>query len=492
MSVCCPAAVAAAAPSPAPRMRPRPRGRSSRRTTRRGWPAGERRAAHLAVVAACWYSVWYVSVVLLCCLALTSPSSIRSPRLALTMSGWLMITGLASLLLSRSRKRGSEQLKRIQPSNQLFSWCPVKWIYRTTPPPSTYMCRSPRWRIRGALQALALIDAHDITQTHRRRQWPLVHSSTSFRSVCKFEIFCTEKHSAAKHTLCVCMSEAAGEGAAGVRGLGIVMVVACVVGMVTTNRKFGHPTFHRGGARTSSHVTSSRGRTSSGGSSGRVFEGLSEFGVLGVVASFLSPADLVGVAAVSTDFFRVSASSVLWRCHCERHFATPPGGKLGEDWLRAKCEEHRKHQELRAKMEEGERGRLPPRHPRGFLPAEQCCRCCGRRHAVGGGSGDLLHDAKRLPQPRRSDCAACLYSWREAFFRAHRAKPQELLRELSPQPPAQPSAQQQPHPPPPLYPCIVVLHGRVHDLTEFLPSHPGGALILREHAYTDATSAFER
>lgn len=294
-----------------------------------------------------------------------------------------------------------------------------------------------------------------------------------------------------------------------------MMVVACVVGMVTTNRKFGHPTFHSRGARNSSHVSfpsggpngrSSGSSSSNGGSSSdggrrgsrgsrRVFEGLSEFGVLDVIASFLSPADLVGVAAVSVDFCRASASSAPWRRHCERSFARPPGGKLGEDWLRAKCEEHRNHREHRAKTGRGGRGRSPPRHPPGGVPAEKRCCCCRRGDRCrpdteGGGSGDLR--SKRLPQPRCSDCAPCRYSWREAFFRAHRAKPQELLRELSLRPPAQPSAQQPPPPSPPPHPCIIVLHGRVHDLTDFLESHPGGALILREHACTDATSAFER
>ncbi len=300
------------------------------------------------------------------------------------------------------------------------------------------------------------------------------------------------------------MSEAAAEGA-GLQGLAVVMVVACVVGMVTTNRKFGHPTFHSRGGRNSGHVSfpsggPDRGSNNSTGTSStssrrgsrgsrRVFEGLPEFGVLDVIASFLSPADLVGVAAVSIDFRRASASSALWRCHCERNFAEPPGGMLGEDWLRAKCEEHRNHRESRAEPGRGERGRLPPRHP-GGIPAEQCRRCSGRCPPEGGGSVDL--GAKRPPQPRCSECAPCRrYSWREAFFRAHRAKPQELLRELCPQPPAQPSALQPPPQPPP-HPCIVVLHGRVHDLTEFVPSHPGGALILWEHACTDATSAFER
>lgn len=66
-------------------------------------------------------------------------------------------------------------------------------------------------------------------------------------------------------------------------------------------------------------------------------------------------------------------------------------------------------------------------------------------------------------------------SWKEAFFYAHRERPRDLL-ELAP----------------PATSCVVLVHGRVHDLTDFLPSHPGGSMILREHASTDATEAFER
>jgi len=36
-----------------------------------------------------------------------------------------------------------------------------------------------------------------------------------------------------------------------------------------------------------------------------------------------------------------------------------------------------------------------------------------------------------------------------------------------------------------------VLHGRVYDVTEFLPNHPGGDEILRESGGQDATNEFE-
>ncbi|CAN0197632.1 unnamed protein product, partial [Ectocarpus sp. 6 AP-2014] len=81
--------------------------------------------------------------------------------------------------------------------------------------------------------------------------------------------------------------------------------------------------------------------------------------------------------------------------------------------------------------------------------------------------------------------------WREAFFRAHRARPLHLLRELSSSLPS--NVQQPPSSQPgPEQQCIIVLHGTVYDLAGFLSSHPGGALILQEHASTDATEAFER
>ncbi|KAI8328709.1 hypothetical protein BC941DRAFT_363523 [Chlamydoabsidia padenii] len=37
----------------------------------------------------------------------------------------------------------------------------------------------------------------------------------------------------------------------------------------------------------------------------------------------------------------------------------------------------------------------------------------------------------------------------------------------------------------------IVLHGKVYDLTEFLPDHPGGQKIILRYAGTDATSAFD-
>lgn len=35
--------------------------------------------------------------------------------------------------------------------------------------------------------------------------------------------------------------------------------------------------------------------------------------------------------------------------------------------------------------------------------------------------------------------------------------------------------------------CWVVLHGRVYDVTKWLPKHPGGARILMHYAGEDAT-----
>lgn len=37
----------------------------------------------------------------------------------------------------------------------------------------------------------------------------------------------------------------------------------------------------------------------------------------------------------------------------------------------------------------------------------------------------------------------------------------------------------------------IAVHGRVYDVTGFLPDHPGGPHVLREYAGTDATRAFD-
>src|SRR5262245_25403033 len=39
--------------------------------------------------------------------------------------------------------------------------------------------------------------------------------------------------------------------------------------------------------------------------------------------------------------------------------------------------------------------------------------------------------------------------------------------------------------------CWVVIHGRVYDLTQFLPEHPGGAGTILMYAGKDASEAFD-
>ncbi len=38
--------------------------------------------------------------------------------------------------------------------------------------------------------------------------------------------------------------------------------------------------------------------------------------------------------------------------------------------------------------------------------------------------------------------------------------------------------------------CWVIIHGRVYDLTSFLPTHPGGQKIILKEAGKDGTKAF--
>ncbi|KAG1139162.1 hypothetical protein G6F36_015984 [Rhizopus arrhizus] len=37
----------------------------------------------------------------------------------------------------------------------------------------------------------------------------------------------------------------------------------------------------------------------------------------------------------------------------------------------------------------------------------------------------------------------------------------------------------------------VIIHGKVYDLTKFLPEHPGGQKIILKYAGKDATDAFD-
>ncbi len=39
--------------------------------------------------------------------------------------------------------------------------------------------------------------------------------------------------------------------------------------------------------------------------------------------------------------------------------------------------------------------------------------------------------------------------------------------------------------------CWVIIHGRVYDVTEFLPEHPGGPNVILKYAGRDATEEYE-
>ena len=39
--------------------------------------------------------------------------------------------------------------------------------------------------------------------------------------------------------------------------------------------------------------------------------------------------------------------------------------------------------------------------------------------------------------------------------------------------------------------CWVIIHGRVYDITDFLPEHPGGSKVILKYAGKDATETYE-
>ncbi|CAB1113009.1 unnamed protein product [Ectocarpus sp. CCAP 1310/34] len=318
------------------------------------------------------------------------------------------------------------------------------------------------------------------------------------------------------------------------------MIVSCVALVMTTNRMYGQPTFFSPQSGSSSSVdekgccastnssTSRASRERTATSTGNVFGRVPEFGVLEVILSFLSPADLVGTEAVSTTFRRSSIAEHLWKQHCARTFS--PLAQLGG----ARCQEqqqeehqhrHVRHQHMPQRKDEDEEEEEEGWGGSGrFRPSKACCSSCcpissgrgGYHEATDSGlplacsttTSRTTGDARRSgscgrngsngpPSPSslsRSCCDRAGYHcpWREAFFRAHRARPRDLLRELSSSLPSNVNIQQPPSQPAPEQQCIIVLHGNVYELAGFLSSHPGGALILQEHASTDATEAFER
>ncbi|CAM9214387.1 unnamed protein product, partial [Ectocarpus sp. 13 AM-2016] len=104
----------------------------------------------------------------------------------------------------------------------------------------------------------------------------------------------------------------------GLSALAVVMIVSCVALVMTTNRMYGQPTFfspqnvssssvdEKGFCASNDSSTNRASRERTAISTGNVFGRVPEFGVLEVILSFLSPADLVGTEAVSTTFRRSS------------------------------------------------------------------------------------------------------------------------------------------------------------------------------------------
>lgn len=363
----------------------------------------------------------------------------------------------------------------------------------------------------------------------------------------------------------------------------MLVIVCCFVVGALTNRRFGHPTFFSPGqAKSPTPIQPSiqgqlqqqkgprrRDGSSSSFSSAAVvvaattaattdctsgtagFADLPAAEVVKHISSFLSPADLVAVAPVCSDFRRASHFDPLWKAHCVRAFGKEAEAG-GQTWCAVKqprrrrclgaCEarrrapfaarnvatsattavvapavrEHCTHSSSRGKQQ----FQTPslPASPLGSLSSPSSSSNAVARFLDGPPNGDNSHYDRERPhsaalhgghrdhrdqktkkavkpatprdnvstnrgptsnnstpyRPSSSACS-CSPSWRDAFFYAHQARPRELLES------AWASSK-----------CVIMVHRKVHDLTDFLPSHPGGALILREHASTDATHAFER
>lgn len=251
--------------------------------------------------------------------------------------------------------------------------------------------------------------------------------------------------------------------------------------------------------------------------------------VLESIGFFLCPAELVDTTAVSVDFRRaVSESGVVWREHCCRVFGggvlkkgyRSSASILGEGWREEtlrRCADsalegdgEKLKEPLAGVIDKLERDsadsptqaivyrrvatftrpsfNLDPGHCVGIDQTSHC--------SMYNGGDDDCHCSTSVEQRQRllplSSSKSPLSrppafsSWKAAFFHAHRSRPNQMLEEgkrLANNYADESSFSS----------CLlVVVGGKVHDLAGFLNSHPGGALILQEHAFTDATHAFER
>lgn len=260
-------------------------------------------------------------------------------------------------------------------------------------------------------------------------------------------------------------------------------------------------------------------------------------GVVEHIGSFLFPAELVDVSLVSSAFLLVmSESPLVWREHCSRNFGTSSekwAEVLGEAWredVLSKCARPEDCEAIatRGACSVGEvtGGNLPASVPLGVRGragigksiASGGWDACKREEEHGNDtlSNDHRKDVRcslgslgeRTPssrhdshddRPSSGDCSrrqrarlsvlmtsSPSSSWKQAFFAAHRTRPRQILEEAR----VAYSAASPPHVS--LSRCVILVGGRVHDLTGFLSDHPGGALVLEEHASTDATHEFER
>lgn len=188
-------------------------------------------------------------------------------------------------------------------------------------------------------------------------------------------------------------------------------------------------------------------------------------GIMDHIASFMCPADLVRVATTSMQLHATSESALVWKEHCQRVF----GDEAQRDqWLEQQLGKTMRISNIQHREDRCEVDFVGSNYREKNNNGNQMMRDVHQRRLPSVMDSTAVRNELQHPYLRHSS------PWREAFFLAHAYRPRELLENA------------------PLRSCLVMINRRVHDVTGFLETHPGGEMILREHASRDATDPFER